>query len=349
MMSAKSVRLPFIPINDDWLLQPEQDESERKIAKLETELIRFRRAEPQFEIWCLSESGEAIDFLEITCKSYEPLSEKEVSRFLIALRELFPIATCDPVLEQKPIGAIFGELKYVPPASTVVSKYTKEDYPGWLNDCKSVLLNLHGLLYSVESPRFSFEAQNQGTRPARDSLVIISAKGNFSVLPPTGYFSEEGAVRRKALLRLPCPPQAPQGRWVPSSRTQIANMLSSRVGKVPLELADYTPVVSDLLRDSSEFYFIGHHSKSPSKSFRLECKRWRHQEESKPFGGYIFVEGGVSEARGALEFEIHAENLSEPVKEIIPVRISIERLSATNIAQQLINDLNEQFSETQAQ
>ena len=69
LASAKMVGVPFAVIPDDWLLPPEQSESDKRIKSLEAEVARLRQAEPAFEIVGIDVTGTECDRLEIeaTC------------------------------------------------------------------------------------------------------------------------------------------------------------------------------------------------------------------------------------------------------------------------------------------
>ncbi len=75
------------------------------------------------------------------------------------------------------------------------------------------------------------------------------------------------------------------------------------------------------------------------ESFSLECKQWRHGIGDEYFRGQISIDCDTNQICGAIEFQIHAENLSSPAKKVLPIRISIKRVSTRDYAQALIKDL----------
>ena len=88
-------------------------------------------------------------------------------------------------------------------------------------------------------------------------------------------------------------------------------------GSDPFDLA-VVPYVKPLTlqRDANAFYYKPNHSRTPSQSYSLECEQWRHGMAAEVFEGELWVEPDTSEVRGALEFEIHAENLHRPTKKV---------------------------------
>ena len=63
MMTAKSIGLPFIPIPESWLLQPEPNKAERKIRWLE-ERIGQLQAGPKFEVAFVDQYENEIEILQ---------------------------------------------------------------------------------------------------------------------------------------------------------------------------------------------------------------------------------------------------------------------------------------------
>ena len=212
MMSAKSVDMAFIAIDDDWLIPPEHDESEREIARLNSELSRLKKAEPAFQVNCVNEHWEEIRSLVFKYRVYEPLSYSEVSDFAEIVEKRFPIATEFNQRSPKPIVDPFRRSKYVPPSQSEILKYENEEYPRWLDACESFLRNLHETLQEEELPYFCFVAQNTGIQPAQDALIVICAKGNFNIRPPK-YVDESEQEKGETRPHLPKPPIAPRGRW----------------------------------------------------------------------------------------------------------------------------------------
>ena len=76
----------------------------------------------------------------------------------------------------------------------------------------------------------------------------------------------------------------------------------------------------NLRRDPNEFFYKPDRSRVPTQCFTLECQQWRHGIPPVLFKGELCVTPGTDEIRGALEVEIHVENLTSPVKKTFPVR-----------------------------
>ena len=342
MMSAKNVDLPFIPIDDDWLIPSEHNESERKITRLEGELSRLKKSEPEFEVMCINEQGEEVASLDFTYRIFQSLSYEEVSTFLEILENHFPPVTEFTRSSPKPIGDPFIRYKYVPPSQAEILKYQNEEYSDWLNACESFLYKLHENLQEEELLYFCFAAKNSGIQPAQDALVVVCAKGSFKIRPPK-YVDEDDQEQDGTDLHLPAPPRIPQGKWTQTHRTLLgvsAYDFGTGLDNRLFALPDASLLTSiNRGRDPNAFYYKPERSDVPAECFRLECEQWRHAMPVEWFEGVIAVEEGETQIKGALEFSIHAKNLPEPARKLIPVKIDIESVSTKTFARQLIDEM----------
>ncbi len=175
---------------------------------------------------------------------------------------------------------------------------------------------------------------NKGTRPAKDTLVTIAAKGNFHIQPRQCIddHNDNGEQHdEETTLSLPFPPQPPKGRWTtnfmdvynlylrPNSKLGALikgisklNQSSSTSDQMAPWLSAIGP--SKLQRDPNAFYYKSGSPKAPVKLFSLECKQWRHAIDKEYFEGELYLARNAHEVQGALECRIQAANLSIPVK-----------------------------------
>jgi hypothetical protein len=93
-------------------------------------------------------------------------------------------------------------------------------------------------------------------------------------------------------------------------------------------------------RDANKFYWKSRPPKRiPVTKFIYECEQWRHGNEPKPFCGHISFDPDEGEISGALECEVHAENLTTAAKLLIPVRLTIKKKSVLELVGDKINYL----------
>ena len=358
MMTARSLGLEVAAIKDEWILKPENSRSEKEAASLRERIAQLERSEPRFRIKLVGNEGKKIDSIDIECSVYEPMSNDDISYYIQLLRNRFPLVTDfgsrDPVERENPtLAGRFLGMKdvYVPPTEEAIAKYTDQDYPLWIKNCEEILAGLHDALQRESGqPFFTFSIANDGTRPGKDTLVKIVSKGNFKICPPPTEDEDVSKGKDNSGLSLPDPPRPPRGRWKSlSSLGQFAEQvavfadvshrlstpLSPRIDSSMLNLK--RPDV--FRRDPNTFYYKPNDSTSPQESFSLECEQWRHGTDAEYFEGRIFFDLDVEKIKGILECEIHAQNLSAPVREHFPVAISIRKAHTEDRARVLIQTL----------
>ena len=344
LATAKELDLRFTPVPNSWLLPPERTTKDRRIARLEKQVELLKASEASFRTRCLEDDGTETDLLTVEYVIYEPLPDQDMIKLMDTLATHFPIAT--EFGERQPIervGLLGTREVYEPATDEAIANYTEEGYPSWLDNCRDALSRLHHALQRKMKPAFHLGVRNEGSCPGKNVLVIISAGGAFKIRPP--QFEDDVAVAAEETVNsvhLPHPPEPPRGKWV---RQSIWDFLSSI--KLP-ELADRMdmttgldlPLLSrDQSRDQDAFYYKPDRPIDPVKSFKLECEQWRHVTDEEVFDGEIYVDCEGPEISGALELEIHAENLSTPVKSLTPVRIRVRRVSTMDRALELVREL----------
>ena len=74
---------------------------------------------------------------------------------------------------------------YASPVPPEITEYINTSYPEWITRCEKILRQIHAVLQNATDPIiFSFSSVNAGTRPGKDVIVTITAKGNFLIRPP---------------------------------------------------------------------------------------------------------------------------------------------------------------------
>ena len=353
MATAQMLDIPFVPVPDNWLLPPEPTGAERENRRLREEIARLKDAEPNFSISHSDGDGKEIERLELEWPLYEELSVDEIGSLMRLLKRTFPVATDFGASETKweqprtARAVTFDAMRrFEPPSQQEIERYTSTAYPEWIEQCENLLRRLHDSLERNREPvAFSFAAVNEGSRPGKHVLVTITARGNFLVRPPreSDDGEEEKDTENSAQgLLLPPPPRPPKGKWTRGYGSPLFRNLGSMVGTArvisdPFNLAMARHVESlTLRRDPNAFYYKPNRSREPLQSFSLECEQWRHGMAAEVFEGELWVEPDTPEVRGALEFEIHAENLHRPAKMTVQVRGRVKPFDVNEFAQGMI-------------
>jgi len=153
MATAKMIGLAFYPIPDNWRVPPESEKSEREINRLNSEVERLRKSEPQFNIVCVDEQGNEVDKLEIVVSRYIALKNEDKIKTIGLLKNEFPqvhnFGSREPderKIDTGPIKILGLKDTYYPATDEDIEKYNFESYPEWINKCEDILANLHTLL-----------------------------------------------------------------------------------------------------------------------------------------------------------------------------------------------------------
>ena len=353
MMTARALELPFVVVNRDWLLQPENDEGEKEIIRLRNRVAQLEKAEPRFKIELVDEDGKTLERLEVEHLIYEPLPESEIDTLVESLTNHLPMRTNftpgEPAEGEK--GLTAGEWldrkdATGPPKDEDIAKYRDQDYPNWTSQCRRILSDLHKELQrEVGQPTFEIAVTNEGTRPGNDALVVVNATGNFKISPPP--YKGESDEDSEGELALPRSPRPPVGPQAPISSHRILGV-SGIIRQLDLFQRTTSPFnfgpihlphpiePYERRRDPNEFFYKPDRPSEPGESFSLECEQWRHSRGPELFIGEIFFGTEQEEVRGLLRCEVHAENLSAPVIEQFPVRIAIQRVTSKERARELV-------------
>jgi PIN domain-containing protein len=340
--SARVVGLPFIPIPDTWLLPPEKSEAERRAETLARELDRLKKAEPAFEVQCIDPHSNVIQQLNLQVIRYHALTDTEIQELITRIQQRYPVVTDfgpDTVPDPGATLKSTADLKrvFVPPHDDDIAAYRDRAYPQWLSSCETFLRKFHlSQQAAAPEPVFTFAITNTGSRPAKDALITFTARGKFSIKPPS--HTAETALPRTP-TGLPPPPPAPTGEWqLTLSGLENFARLQKLVRKMApaLPTRDFLPSIHTLTpppkRDPNAFYYKPSRPQHAAAEFTLECQQWRHGLEPELFVGEIHLTGSPTSISAALQCQIHAENMSDVVQVTVPVRITINSVRSHEAA-----------------
>ena len=93
LYTARALGLAADAIPDDWLLPPENTDSERELAALRAENVRLKKAEPLFEIRCIDGHDAEVERYDATYTRFDPLTDAEIDDLVQQLQNRFPLET----------------------------------------------------------------------------------------------------------------------------------------------------------------------------------------------------------------------------------------------------------------
>lgn len=345
MASARLVGLAYQIVPDNWVLQPEPDESDKKSKQLQAELEKYKQSEPRFII------NADTQLLNTTTIAYHPLSDGEVQTLLERLATLYPkiqnfSATAMQLHEiqrNEIFTRITGMMKeYTAPSDEEVEEYF-EAYDKWQTDCELKLHRIPKLLTAISNwPRLEINVSNQGSRPAEDALIIIEVDGPFHIMVALpGESLDDVSILKDMKPMLPSVPQTPAGKWEDVSAIgRLAATLNNL--KLHSQIVDIPPLAARWNRsieaiDPNKFYFKEGRSGAPLKRIEITCKQWRHAQQSDIFNLMLICPdtyGG--QLSGRLNISVHASNLTAPSELNVPIRVVVEFGSCYSKAEKLI-------------
>ena len=330
MFTANDVGLAGHLISDDWLLPPETTETEKKLVSLQAENARLKKAEPSLSLRCIDHSDSQVERYEYTYKCFDPLTDEQIDELMHRLRAYFPLANdfgptepqtriaSQSMIASQSILDILGKKEVFTPATAdEIAKYREQAYPQWMEQCEQVLRQYHSILQKEAPPLgFSFLAKNDGTRPAADCLITVEARGSFQIMPPPFKDDDNDEMREPQPRLLSLPPNPPTGLW----QNMMGHLDLDQIGRTLRQIADvnrnlamfpHPPFVSSsdvepTLPDPNGFYYKPNRPCTPQRSFSLECRQWRHENEEEGFFGDIHVTPDQDTAEGTLVCRIQA-------------------------------------------
>ncbi|MBH5396416.1 hypothetical protein HZZ13_01115 [Bradyrhizobium sp. CNPSo 4010] len=350
MASAKMVGVAIAPIPDDWLLEPESTEKDKTIKALETKVKQLERSEPAIRIACIDVDQKPLKRLEGEVIVYQPLTSSEVSELMGKISGQFPMVTdfTTPPTPAPKFPQIGGHsfsnavYQYEPPSKPAIARYRDKHYPAWISQCESILKGLHHIMQAEQNDnRFAFYAANTGSRPAKDVLVTVKAKGNFELV------NREKDDDEPLVSEFQPPPTAPTGTWAPQGSFALSALarvpvVGAEVSQRPLDLLGLHSLHNfrDRKRDPNKFFWKPRPDNGiPVPQFVYECEQWRHGGDPESFWGYIWFSPDQDTVSGAIECEIQAENLTSPAKLLVPVRLTVARKSVLSTAEEKVEML----------
>ncbi|TRC77691.1 hypothetical protein FJV83_28790 [Mesorhizobium sp. WSM4307] len=339
MASAVTAGVAHYAIPETWLAPPEETKADKELRAAQAEIVRLRTAEPKFEVACVDGSGQPIDRIVFDNPHVEALVPSEIEALMRQAREKFPERknfippkAVPPVSSSKGISLESLKGLHMPPTDQQIEAY-HDAYKKWEVALEEALGRIHKRLVAETSKLVaSFRARNVGTRPAENALVEMKAHGSFYIWRPKRDVDDDTAERKG----LPSPPAAP-------TRPNYVHMLGRHMRSFGLwdNLDSAIPSALPFIpkqHDAEGFYY---RAGSSGSDLSLSCDLWRHGQGNEDFDVSIEPHG-PREALGAIEFRIHASNLTDAVSLKIPIEIRSLTPSAFDYAEKMVGQLIEE-------
>ncbi|MFK5914445.1 MAG: PIN domain-containing protein [Woeseiaceae bacterium] len=342
LLTAKRLGIPFEVIPDSWLLNPENDDKDKKINHLEQQIKEILKNFPIIELSAYvddieqnSLKGEIIEYPELTTNEIDLLLDK--------IKLSNPMKTdFDSKQDENEhkattrLSSSFFSGRYTPPSHEDVTKYTKETYPEWLDASKKSLVELPASLNNKNNLfKISIKMNNTGNVPANNTLINFSVSDSL-LLSPQNEEDEEDE-EKDSIWSIPSPPVAPSGQYISGMDTLLGNMgsLAHLVDAHPaLDASFFNPIPKH--RDRNAFYWKPRRPITTEQYQELECEEFPHKIREETFNLRIIALESHKPTGGLITCTVSAKNLKEPVELTIPVKLSFKKESTFEIAKYLI-------------
>ncbi len=303
-VKARRRGLTFFAVPDEWLLQPEPDERDKRVRQLEEQVARLSRQYPAIEIGVVGDVAS----IEMTVPDYAPLAPSVVARLRDAIRARYPMKTDFSLTPYEALPAFSGFGRKRPPPDWEIEKY-HEKYLKWEERIGGLLEGFHSALRFRESTiDVGVLVSNTGGTPAEYVEVEIEASAGLVLARPTAF-----PKLIQALLSSPKPPSPPE------PRTELDDLVRhTRLGELGFFSPPH-PKGVEFRRDRDEFYVK--EGDDVGTKWVWEAEHMRHGKPPRPFDAKLGLHAQARPSGGQISVVVSAVNMSEEQRRQFPVRI----------------------------
>jgi len=340
LATAHSHGIPCFEVPDTWLLEPEPDARDKKIAELQEELRTLQSRYPLIEMHAEDTCGNQGDRFSVQVTRYRELTEGEIDGLVAEVKKWYPMKEFpvqtppEPVSPQAYPSTIVGQFallgastralieatrREVPPSREEIEKYQNHEYPAWIEKVKGCIRELPREL-ERPSRRFllALVVNNDGSAPAQNTLMDLTIHGDAVFIHPK---LDNGDAQDRHNLVLPSPPAPPMPRSPYSALIKGNRLFDSPQFRDFAAFDNFRTLDSLLQRpDRNDFHFKGGEPRKPQKQQVLECEEFRHQMEAH-FQLILFI-FPANQDSCTVSCTVSASNLPRPVETHVKLDIT---------------------------
>lgn len=334
-LKAKQHGVACVQIPSTWLSDPEPDEKDKKLARLEKELADLKKTDPVIEISFKNQEGSPIDFLSASIITYDQLTEEQIEQLINLVQEQHPLVTdfsdTSTTLGTKLNRDALGYERYYPPSEEQIAKYRRE-YREWLGSVKQFYASFSDRMkWQKRFLSVEFVISNLGGRPAENCLIELYSVGKIRMKPPPDSGNDHFVAN---LPKMPTPPTAPIGRWEMrklSVAWGIEQMDQNKLrAEMVLAAARHDQLINPIrnymleTRDRNTFYWNKDQS-GYADYLSLECNEFMHkvEPEERRLNLHFPIKEDIES--GALKVRVRAKNLKSPKETTLPIKLSYRK------------------------
>jgi hypothetical protein len=334
MLTARHCDLPFVAVEDSWLLPPEPDERDMALSEILRRLKTLEEDFPSIVVEVQKESGETTESISMEIERFPALTAEETEHLVEEVRARNPIAevAIAPRRQASELSQYqalvssaldgFGLTKrFVPPTESQAKDYRDSKYPEWIEAVRRKFEEAPRILGLASRRRLvQLILTNSGSRPAENVVVSFRALGGLLLDPPCDDEAAVNDEKNGASLQfsLPPAPAPPKGHYVDMGLGGLGGMLGNPAYRMP----DLSGLSNRSARDPHAFYWKPSRPRFPADEWTLECEEFRHKVGSEVFRLPVLVPLEFSREKAAISCRVSASNLPDPVSLTIPIQIS---------------------------
>jgi hypothetical protein len=348
ILRARRLEVPLIPVPNGWLLEPEKDERDRKIAALEAQVAALQSTEATLSVSLTKEDSASLESIGGSFPQYPDLTEADMARLMDTLKLRHPEVKTFGAgsTSQGTLGQVDGlnslierMSRWTAPTADQISAYQRK-YAEWIDKARKRFEQLGSLLNMQHRPRqFRIALANEGSRPADEVLLEIEVHGGVALLASTRDEVPDLIEKTRKLplgTALPPPPAPPKGENIYESLARSTLFGRDHID-IATQLRQYAmPDLSGVRarfepRDRHRFYRREEDDK-PVAAVSFTCEEFRHQRAPEIFNLWIMVPMQSERGTAKLHIRVSARNMTTPVDLYVPIELKAESRSTYEIA-----------------
>lgn len=345
MHSCQRLGIPFIPVPDAWLLEPEPDPHDKELKELRQKIAKLEQNDPKIELTTRDSDDCEISTVTLEITDYVELTEDQIKELVAEVVTRCPIKTHFDG-SKKQLSNSHGRYatlitgyqeEYQKPSESQIEKYQNEDYPAWVEKVHKNFKNFHKILgFNQRHFSLTFELSNNGSVPAGNLIIEFEALGDIEIMlkeHKNDFFGD-------TTLKPPSAPKAPEGQWIKKNLGFAHSNVFGLATRLDEPLfKDITPFINPRReRDLNSFYWREGETCVFTKGISAECKEFRHQVNPELFEITVIIPMDKKLRNGGISCLVTAKNLRIPFKKVLPISLStIQANNTIDIAKKLLN------------
>ena len=352
MAFAEEHGLEYMEPLEEWRLEPEPDESQKKITDLERKLKALEKPLPKIEVEVRVNSSKVDTKGAVTLTSLDETTDSEVEELLVKLSERYPVKRSFPKsraeLQGREALLLSGMYDYSPPTEDEIKEYQDVAYPKWLEQVRKWAKEAEAFLTKEQRDILvEFSISNSGETPLLSCVTEFFVHDGVKICPPLDPEEKKTAHKMPEVPKLPRPPQ---GHFEHALSVAMRNVMRHvdiaaafrfppSLFKPPVPMGTLRSIVAQVpqRRDKHAFYWKEYPTTLTDK-WSLECEEFRHKVEPKVRGMRLQLPKENMIDRFAVRCRVTGANLPDPFMMNTEIAIQWERKKAIEVIADILSN-----------